>query len=64
MIARLLKSEAARMPHLYLKEADDGTSAIEQLKNELQSQGGFDIIFMDSVMVQKYYLIDSHPKSS
>eukprot|EP01037_Dinobryon_pediforme_P024219 gene24219-25953_t len=31
-------------------EADDGTSAIEQLKNELQSQGGFDIIFMDSVM--------------
>ena len=44
------------MPRLYMREADDGLAAIELLREEmdiaLRSPGrGFDVIFMDSVMV-------------
>ena len=56
MIMRLLRSETRKMPRLYMREADDGLAAIELLREEmdiaLRSPGrGFDVIFMDSVMV-------------
>ena len=45
------------MPLLYMREADDGQTAIELLREEMElavssSRRGFDIIFMDSVMVR------------
>lgn len=57
MIMRLLRSEAKSMPLLYMREADDGQTAIELLREKMElavssSHRGFDIIFMDSVMVR------------
>ena len=47
------------MPQLYMREADDGQTAIEILREEMtvaSPHRGFDIIFMDSVMVGRKIL--------
>lgn len=51
MLVRLIHSEKERIREAVTKEADDGTSAIEEMENDTKSGGVFDFVLMDFIMV-------------
>mmetsp|Transcript_9907 Transcript_9907/g.13587 ORF Transcript_9907/g.13587 Transcript_9907/m.13587 type:complete len:940 (-) Transcript_9907:315-3134(-) len=54
MLYRLIESDKESFPDCTIKEADDGVTAIELYKEEINSGGSFDFILMDYIMVQMH----------
>ena len=52
MILRVIQSEKERVRSPYIREADDGVTAIDEIQHEVSTGGFFDFILMDYVMVQ------------
>ena len=52
MILRVIKSEKERVRSPYIREADDGATAIDEIQQEVSTGGFFDFILMDYVMVR------------
>jgi len=51
IVRRILESSKDVIPELNIIEADDGTTAIEEVKKQMQANINFDFIFIDFVMV-------------
>ena len=61
MILKLIQSERERIPQPYIKEADDGMTAVDELTAEMNRGGYFDFILMDYVMVCVFYIPPFYP---
>ena len=53
MILRVIQSEKEHVRSPYIREADDGATAIDEIQHEVSQGGFFDFILMDYVMVRK-----------
>lgn len=53
MILRVIQSEKEHVRSPYIREADDGVTAIDEIQHEVSQGGFFDFILMDYVMVRK-----------
>jgi CheY-like chemotaxis protein len=51
IVRRIIEGAKDEFPTACILEADDGTTAIEELKYQLENDLTFDIILMDFVMV-------------
>jgi len=56
ILVRLIESEeSSQLSGAYIKEADDGLTAVEALRSEMAQGGaGFDFILMDFIMVGRF----------
>ena len=52
IVRRILESSQDVFPHLNILEADDGTTAIEEVKKQMEADVKFDYILIDFVMVR------------
>ena len=51
IVRRILESAQDVIPELHIIEADDGATAIEEVKKQLEADIQFDFILIDFVMV-------------
>lgn len=56
MLLRLIESDKESFPDCFIKEADDGVTAIDVYKEEINNGGNFDFILMDYVMVINFMI--------
>ena len=50
-MVRILRSQQQGLSSPYIQEADDGDSAVQMVQQEMDSDGHFDFILMDNIMV-------------
>jgi CheY-like chemotaxis protein len=56
IVRRILESENERLPNCYIKEADDGITALEMVTSEAACGIHFDFILIDYIMVFDFYI--------
>ena len=57
IVRRILESENERLPNCYIKEADDGITALEMVTSEAACGIHFDFILIDYIMVLDFISI-------
>ena len=56
IVRRILESAKTSLPQCEIVEADDGSSAIQEMKKKMDSGGSFDFVLIDFVMVFLLYI--------
>eukprot|EP00597_Dinobryon_sp_UTEXLB2267_P009324 CAMPEP_0170096594 /NCGR_PEP_ID=MMETSP0019_2-20121128/28692_1 /TAXON_ID=98059 /ORGANISM="Dinobryon sp., Strain UTEXLB2267" /LENGTH=801 /DNA_ID=CAMNT_0010318641 /DNA_START=556 /DNA_END=2961 /DNA_ORIENTATION=- len=54
IVRRILEADSDRFPNCYIKEADDGVTALEMVKSEASNGINFDFILIDYIMLKMH----------
>lgn len=57
IVRRIIEGSKDEFPQVSIVEADDGTTAVEELKERMIEGDSFDFVLMDFVMVSNRLLV-------